>query len=1171
MAKLSSFHKVLIKDKGLFSEPDVYVSADNKNWTHFQVVSITKEGSIVGEAELGHVTVLALAIQSCYVQIIPSVVSRSPRSKRRQSLLKTGGDSNGLVEDPPLISLGTTNNERLYIRVASKPIFGKLLSCLIAWQNLRLPGLAKKWYAENKVHPSTLSDPHELLVCRFKIYGPLPSKARNVNLASGLTAPLFNTLAENRSPSHSFSDSVPEGWFYVMGALKSNGMLNFITELDGTLLYSIDVKNLLSSEIREVHTSIFGTPNILFLGHIHELRQINVTKTISAATLESISGDTFLSKDGRPVSNNLRIFIEFPLHIDLEDWFVGLKYFCKREYIGMYNKNSKELDMILNRIVDLEGTLNNDTSFDFDKSKGSFTRPSYERSSSRQSEETKLTGGELYKFSRDHLRVSKQVTLDIIEASFDNAPKLSSKIYAEVVLWGFPWSRTALVDHTSNTFWKEEFSTELPILTQMIRIVIKKTNCTTANLATDVVIGSVYLTPDILGAQVPKFSTMLMESGSGDEIMVPGLVAIKDDTNRIAVGLSNIIRLSIYESGHIPIGKLLLTVDLKEHHIPSPQTFSTLETMLVNCPMKDLIAFCNSTVEATELQNISFMLLDIFQSLGVEEKWFKALMEVELATVDEATRKIYVSKATSTPQSMNVFNTLFRGSSIFSKSLEKYLFRIGQEYLEKVFGDFFDMLVREDKSCELDARYIKLSIRRGSRSDSTPNDDDDGDDDDNHSDSSDSEETPEQAKQKKAQIEEIVEEHYQTLLGYVREVWQRIFTTSNDLPQQIKSQLKNFRTKVDFACDPSDKATALNCLSAFMFLRFFCPAILNPKLFHLTKDHQVGNAQRTLTLVAKVLLNLANRQKFTEHKEPHLLRMNDFLDSHEREVLDYFDKLTGRKNDFNEKILDLSHEMKRFDMGLGGSSGELPTTPYLIDKYLRLTELVELLKFHTSKTSYSSLNTQNPLRSQISLPRIGSPLVLPPTMDNSQREGEPLLLANEDLPQEKHSVYQIGTLEFEKAEFLDLAGDNETEGFIKTLCRSNENIFSFIKSAVTISDLQKESTEVANRITTLSLQLVDAEVTPNLQHTSKLWEAFVDDVIERGCLDTRDNSIVFQDPHFRSVPGLKKLTDGGLSTLRLRFPTQYEEELSDTFSTTSISGMLKVSIKNSFKKWLKRE
>ena len=79
------------------------------------------------------------------------------------------------------------------------------------------------------------------------------------------------------------------------------------------------------------------------------------------------------------------------------------------------------------------------------------------------------------------------------------------------------------------------------------------------------------------------------------------------------------------------------------------------------------------------------MLLYIFQSLGIEEEWFKSLIEVELVTVDKITRKNYLQKKTNLAQSTNVFNTLFRGSSIFTKSLERYNFRVGQEYLEKVF------------------------------------------------------------------------------------------------------------------------------------------------------------------------------------------------------------------------------------------------------------------------------------------------------------------------------------------------------------------------------------------------------------------------------------------------------------------------------------------------------
>lgn len=1164
MAKLSSFHRALLNGKGLFSEPNIFVSSDKNDWTHFQLVSITQEGSVVGEVELGQVTVLVSAIQSCYVQIIPSV-SRSPAGKRRHSRFRSSDADSAVLEDPPLVFVRTVNNERLYFRVTSKAVFGQLMLCLIAWQNLKSRGLAKKWYAENKVHPSTFSDPHELLVCRFKVYGPLPSKAKNVNFVSGAPAPTFGNPGEPKKNLYSTIDNgIQEGWFYAMGALKSNGMLNFITELDGTLLYSIDVKSLFSSEIREVHTSICNSPNILFLGHLNELRLMNLNKTTSAATPESVATESFLVKDCKPMPNNLRIFIEFPLHIDLEDWFVGLNYFCKREYIGMYNKDSIELDTISNRVVGLEGTLPVDSSFDFNRSTNSISRPSLDRNPLRVNEQLPETS-ELTKFSKDHLRVSKKVRLDIIEANLDGVSLFDGKVYAEIIMWDLPWGRTALVENSANPFWKEEFSTELPILTQMIRIVIKKTHSTVHNPSSDTIIGSVYLTPDILSGQVPRYSTMMMGSRSGEEIKVPGLVPIKDDSNRIAAGLANIIRLSIYESGHIPIGKLLLTVDLKEHHIPPAETFQALETMLIDCPMKELILFCNTTVGATEFQNVSLMLLDIFQSVGVEEKWFKALMEVELTSVDEATRKNYISKSSSAPQSMNVFNTLFRGSSIFTKSLEKYLFRVGQEYLEKVFGDFFDKIVREDKNCELDPRYIKLNFKTN-RGDSSGSSDDEDDI------ASDLDESPDEANRRKKLVEEVVNENYAVLLGYVREIWAKIFTTSNDLPQQIKNQLKNFRTKVDFACDPSDKATALNCLSAFMFLRFFCPAILNPKLFHLTKDHQVGNAQRTLTLVAKILLNLANRQKFTEHKEPHLLRMNDFLDSHEREVLDYFDKLTGRKNDFNEKVLDLSHEMKRFDMGLGGTSSELPTTPYLIDKYLRLTEFVELLRFSSAKNSRASIQSNGgQLKSQVPLPKLGTAMGLSTSYESDQQEEIPLLANGDNLLEKNTSFYQIGTLEFEKSEFLDLAGDNETEGFIKTLCKSNENIFSFIKSAITMNDLQKESTEVANKIASLSQQLVEDETCLNYQHNTKLWQSFVDDVVERGYLDTRDNSLVYQDANFKNGPGLKRLADGGLLALRLRFPAASEDELSDTFSSTSISALLRLGSKNLFKKWLKRE
>ena len=43
----------------------------------------------------------------------------------------------------------------------------------------------------------------------------------------------------------------------------------------------------------------------------------------------------------------------------------------------------------------------------------------------------------------------------------------------------------------------------------------------------------------------------------------------------------------------------------------------------------------------------------------------------------------------------------------------------------------------------------------------------------------------------------MVEENFQNLYGYVEEIWYKIYITSNDLPDQIKLQLKNSELKLN--------------------------------------------------------------------------------------------------------------------------------------------------------------------------------------------------------------------------------------------------------------------------------------------------------------------------------------------------------------------------------------
>ena len=92
-------------------------------------------------------------------------------------------------------------------------------------------GVSQKWYCENKViegfNPN--APIYELLVCRFKIYGPLPNKYKNLNIVPGPKAPVYQQKMDDFKANFDNSyiitpqilsdnhNSINEGWFYAMG------------------------------------------------------------------------------------------------------------------------------------------------------------------------------------------------------------------------------------------------------------------------------------------------------------------------------------------------------------------------------------------------------------------------------------------------------------------------------------------------------------------------------------------------------------------------------------------------------------------------------------------------------------------------------------------------------------------------------------------------------------------------------------------------------------------------------------------------------------------------------------------------------------------------------------------------------------------------------------------
>jgi len=135
-----------------------------------------------------------------------------------------------------------------------------------------------------------------------------------------------------------------------------------------------------------------------------------------------------------------------------------------------------------------------------------------------------------------------------------------------------------------------------------------------------------------------------------------------------------------------------------------------------------------------------------------------------------------------------------------------------------------------------------------------------------------------------------------------------ILNSLDSLPDEFRVVWQYLHTKVKQYFPES----ALKLVGGFLFLRFFCPAILAPHNFGLVDEPPSPEAQRQLTLVTKTLQNLANGMRFGT-KEPYMDPMNVLVDEQSENVTNFFNAImtkeeTERTWDLSAAALDVSTE-----------------------------------------------------------------------------------------------------------------------------------------------------------------------------------------------------------------------------------------------------------------------
>lgn len=101
---------------------------------------------------------------------------------------------------------------------------------------------------------------------------------------------------------------------------------------------------------------------------------------------------------------------------------------------------------------------------------------------------------------------------------------------------------------------------------------------------------------------------------------------------------------------------------------------------------------------------------------------------------------------------------------------------------------------------------------------------------------------------------------------------------------------------------PRFQEAKYTAVGAFIFLRFFCPAIVAPEAENLVATPPSKEMRRGLLLIAKVIQNLANNVLFGA-KEPYMYPLNDFLTQNIYRVTTFLREISVRI----AKLLTYSH------------------------------------------------------------------------------------------------------------------------------------------------------------------------------------------------------------------------------------------------------------------------
>ncbi|KAK5154038.1 hypothetical protein LTR04_006104 [Oleoguttula sp. CCFEE 6159] len=338
-------------------------------------------------------------------------------------------------------------------------------------------------------------------------------------------------------------------------------------------------------------------------------------------------------------------------------------------------------------------------------------------------------------------------------------------------------------------------------------------------------------------------------------------------------------------------------------------------------PLSDLLHYFSNGLTLqiaqmvpSELKRLSDCLLNIFQVSGQAKEWIMSLIEEEIDGVHKGTpvSRLRFSRRVGSNDSQQSLasaserellvrdlnknamleaNLLFRGNTLLTKALDSHMKRLGKEYLEETLAEKLQEISDMDPDCEVDPNRVTSA--------------------------------------------HDLERKWRRLISCTSDIWTAIRDSVNRCPPELRIIFRHVRACAEDRYGDFLRSVSYSSVSGFLFLRFFCPAVLNPKLFGL-------------------LEGLANMTTFGS-KEHWMEPMNQFLSSHRTEFKTFIDSICNLTPSDVAAVTTLPPSYSTplaILQRLPPTSREgFPSLPYLIDQSRGFAALVTLWLDSVTKKS----------------------------------------------------------------------------------------------------------------------------------------------------------------------------------------------------------------------------